>query len=94
MKLDWIDSTAYPVGALTKIPREYTVSMCDFSFTLHRLIHAPNTWFFTCSRLSINHRDLLTDDLNVAEQRALSMAGDALQKYVLLAEEVNKLLEA
>ena len=90
-----VDISTYSQQDTERIPCiwEYRSEAGNISYTVHRHIYNPNTWFLKC-RGYCDMVDLDTNNFAEAEKRAASymkeLAQRKIQEFTLLIEDIEK----
>lgn len=65
------DKTSYKFSDTERIPTTLRCQLSNkCSFMVHRHVYYPGTWLLTARFLDVDKYDLLTDDVEVAKQKA------------------------
>ena len=93
-----IDKTTYRHSDTERIPEvlEYKSAASRISYTVHRHIYEPDTWFLS-SKEFCDMVDLNTDDLAEAEKKAadhiIKLAKKKIQELTAFVEDIKKSFE-
>lgn len=84
MKLNWRDVTSYRQGDTERVPRTWELKLEELKYkvivTRHR--HYENTWLLTFREANIELRDLETDDVEEAKNKALEIVENYLNDLI------------
>lgn len=79
------DITTYKQGDKEKEPRILEKEVNGIKFTAHKHLYHGDKWFLTCRELNVEKRDLHTEDMEEAKEKAIiemiKLLGAAIQKY-------------
>ena len=88
-KYKWADTTTYSRGDKERTPRVLSLSFKELNceITVHRHVYFPDTWVLSCKSIGVDKRDLATNDLEEAKNKAIELVLDRLEKRRIEIEE-------
>lgn len=84
MKLNWRDVTSYKQGDTERVPRTWELKLEELKYKVivTRHIYYENTWLLTFREANIELRDLETDDVEEAKNKALEIVKNYLNDLI------------
>lgn len=88
------DITTYSRNEKEKKPRVLENNSNGVKFKVHKHIYYGNEWLLSCDELDIDKRDLNTEDIEEAKEKAIIemviSLGKVIQKYEKAIKEISK----
>lgn len=84
MKLNWKDVTSYRRGDIERVPRTWELKLEELKYKVivTRHINYENTWLLTFREANIELRDLETDDVEEAKNKAIEIVENYLNDLI------------
>ena len=82
MKLNWRDVTSYKQGDTERVPRTWELKLEELKYKVIVTRYYENTWLLTFREANIELRDLETDDVEEAKNKALEIVKNYLNDLI------------
>lgn len=81
-KYKWADITTYSRGDKERTPRVLSLNLMEFNceIIVRRHIYFPDTWVLSCKSIGVDKRELTTNDLEEAKNKAIELVLNGLEK--------------
>ncbi len=82
--IEWKDTSARRQGATAEeqgIAKEWTVEVGDLRLCIHHYIGMGDVWFLSCHQIYRHRMDLMTEDVDQAKKKAVSMVLGQAERY-------------
>lgn len=91
LEVIWKDISSYSQRDTIKIPNNYELIVNNTKIHVHRHMYYPKTWLLSCHELGISQRDLETNDIDEAKEKAIDVLIAHLDKYIDLQNTLASL---